>query len=226
MQSPSVTLPLTLLSWADSLQCRTGLLYRPAMQKTSQIFKFLAPTKYRRPPKFHWFLPNYSSLYICSQASCKKLVKTKSDHHHCPLSVYALTSSKIDAIIEIHRWGLCTLQTEGGGRGRGGEGELRGGGGVSKKPSCPCFHLLSQFILWSLFRLSPGCCEAYFDKYWIEMIRKPLSMTPGKNVINFSPVSMTPHFSHPINCSDNRGLFFLQNCKPRGKNKDVAVRRQ
>jgi hypothetical protein len=27
--------------------------YRPAMQEMSQIFNFLAPTKYGRPPKFH-----------------------------------------------------------------------------------------------------------------------------------------------------------------------------
>ena len=50
-------------------------LYRPAMQKTSQI---LASTKYRRLPRFHWFSPNYSSQYLCSQASHQKLVKAKS----------------------------------------------------------------------------------------------------------------------------------------------------
>ncbi len=67
MQSSTVALPpAALLLWVDSLPYCTGLLYRPAMLKTSQI---LAPTKYRRPPKIHWFLPNYSSLYICSQAS-------------------------------------------------------------------------------------------------------------------------------------------------------------
>ncbi len=79
MQSAVLALAAPLL-WADSLPYRTGLLYRPAMQKKSQI---LAQTKYWCPPKFHWFSPNYTSLYICSQESCKKLVKTKSDHHHC-----------------------------------------------------------------------------------------------------------------------------------------------
>ncbi len=38
--------------------------------------------------------PNYSSQYLCSQASYKKLVKTKSDHHHCLISVHILMTSK------------------------------------------------------------------------------------------------------------------------------------
>jgi hypothetical protein len=38
--------------WADSLPHCTGLLYRPAMQKMSQI---LAPTKYRRLQDFTHF---------------------------------------------------------------------------------------------------------------------------------------------------------------------------
>jgi hypothetical protein len=33
--------------------------------------------KYWRLPKIHWFLPNYSSLYLCSQASYQKMVKTQ-----------------------------------------------------------------------------------------------------------------------------------------------------
>ncbi len=104
MQSPSVALPLNaLLLWADSLLHCTGLLYRPAMQKMSQI---LAPTKYWHPLKIHWFSPSYSSLYICSQVSYQKVVKTKSDHHHCLISVHILTTSKIEAVIEIHCWGL------------------------------------------------------------------------------------------------------------------------
>ncbi len=60
MQSLSLALLLAApLLWADSLPYCTGLLYRLAMLKTSQIF---APTKYRCPPKIHWFLPNDSSL--------------------------------------------------------------------------------------------------------------------------------------------------------------------
>ncbi len=165
MQSPSVTLPLTLLLWADCLQYRTGLLYRPAMQKTS---KFLAPTKYRRPPKFHWFSPNYSSLYIY------KLVKTKSDHHHCPLSVYALTTSKIDAIIEIHWWSLFTLQMVGGGeeRGRGMLVSLSrwigwGGGGVwANNPSV--------LVSTSCHNFSFGLSFAY-----LQAAVRPLSINIG-----------------------------------------------
>jgi hypothetical protein len=64
MQSPSEALLLAaLLLWADYLPYCTGLLYRPAMLKMSQI---LALTKYWCPPKIHWFSPNYSSFYICS----------------------------------------------------------------------------------------------------------------------------------------------------------------
>jgi hypothetical protein len=48
----------------------------PTMLKTSQI---LAPTKYQRTPKIHWFSPNYSSLYICSQtpSKCSKCGENK-----------------------------------------------------------------------------------------------------------------------------------------------------
>ncbi len=42
-------------------------------------------------------------------------------------------------------------------------------------------------------------------------------MKLGKNVIAGDPA---------INCCDNRGLFFLQNCEPHGKNKNAAMRRQ
>jgi hypothetical protein len=43
---------------------------------------------------FTYFRQNYSSQYLCSHASYKKLVKTKSDHHHCPISVYILLTCK------------------------------------------------------------------------------------------------------------------------------------
>jgi hypothetical protein len=41
-------------------------------------------------------------------------------------------------------------------------------------------------------------------------------------------VSTTPpiNFSLAINCIDDKGLVFLQNCELRGKIKDAAVRRQ
>jgi hypothetical protein len=104
MQSSSVALPpAALLLWADSLPYCIGLLYWPAMLKASQI---LAPTKYLRPPKIHRFSPNYGSLYISSQASYQKVVKTKSDHHHCPKSVFILTTSQLEAVLEIYRYGL------------------------------------------------------------------------------------------------------------------------
>jgi hypothetical protein len=85
-----------------SLYC-TDLLYQPTMLKTSQI---LALTKYRRPPKIHLFSPNYGSPNICSQASYPKVVKTKSDHHYCPIKVFILTTSELEAVLEILRYGL------------------------------------------------------------------------------------------------------------------------
>jgi hypothetical protein len=104
MQSSTVALPpAALLLWADSLPYYIGLLHWPAMLKESQI---LAPTKYLRPPKIHRFSPNYGSLYISSQASYQKVVKTKSDHHHCPKSVFILTTSQLEAVLEIYRYGL------------------------------------------------------------------------------------------------------------------------
>ncbi len=71
------------------------------------------------PPRFHWCLPNYCSQYLCSQASYQKLGKTKSDHHHCPISVHILTTSKSEAVIEIYCWGLWLLKcgVRAGGRG-------------------------------------------------------------------------------------------------------------
>jgi hypothetical protein len=161
MQSPSVAFPLAaLLLCADSLPHCTGLLYRPAMLKTSQI---LAPTKYRRSPKIHWFSPNYSSLYICSQASYQKLVKTKSDHHHCPISVHILITSKTEAITEIQRLGLWLFQwegthVEGGGRRGGGDalmflsGQGEGGVWVNSFPSAPGpgFHLPPTTLSFNL----------------------------------------------------------------------------
>ncbi len=68
MQSPSVALPLvTLLLWADSLPYCTGLLYRPAMLKTSQI---LAPTKYWRRPKIHPILSGLHQTFLMILSTC------------------------------------------------------------------------------------------------------------------------------------------------------------
>ncbi len=63
----------------------SDLLYWPAMLKMSKTL-----ANYRCAPKIHWFSLNCSSPYICSQASYQKGVKTKSDHHHCPISVCIL----------------------------------------------------------------------------------------------------------------------------------------
>jgi hypothetical protein len=45
----------------------------------------LVLTKYGYLPRFHWFSPNFSSQYLCSQESYQRLVKSKSNHHHCPV---------------------------------------------------------------------------------------------------------------------------------------------
>jgi|LakMenE01Jun11ns_1017448.scaffolds.fasta_scaffold9707782_1 hypothetical protein len=64
--------------------------YRPAMQKRHKYWHW---QNTGTPPRFHWFLPNFSSQYLCSQASYKKLVKAKSDHYHCLISVFLLLTS-------------------------------------------------------------------------------------------------------------------------------------
>jgi hypothetical protein len=50
-------------------------------------------------------------------------MKTQSDHHHCLISVLTLMASKLEAALEIHRYGLYALYMWGG----GGEGEVGGG---------------------------------------------------------------------------------------------------
>jgi hypothetical protein len=68
MQSPSVALPLVaLLLWVESLPYCTGLLYQPAMLKTSQI---LAPTKYQRWPKIHSFLSGLRQTFLMILSAC------------------------------------------------------------------------------------------------------------------------------------------------------------
>ncbi len=75
MLSSSVSLPpAALLLWADSLPYCTGLLYRPAMLKTSQIL-----ARQNTVSASTWnFLIFFSKL--------QQVVKTKSDLHHCPIS--------------------------------------------------------------------------------------------------------------------------------------------
>ncbi len=134
--------------------------------------------------KISLILANYSSLYICSQASCKKLVKTKSDHHHCPISVYTLTTSKIEAFIEIHRWGLCTLQRVRTLGGRGGGRKGRGRACVTSLITLGCEEVGEDYEqTWTTFApatlsphlsvaLSLDCLRDPLSiKHWVEMTR-------------------------------------------------------
>ncbi len=91
VQSPSMMLLLAaLLLWAESLPHCTGLSV-PACH--AENLTNIGVNKVRCPPRFHWFSPNYSSQYLCSQVSYQKLVKVKSNHHHCPISVFVLITS-------------------------------------------------------------------------------------------------------------------------------------
>jgi hypothetical protein len=44
-----------------------------------------------------------STVNLCSQASYQKMVKAKSDQHHCPISVFPLPDLYPEAIMEIPR---------------------------------------------------------------------------------------------------------------------------
>jgi hypothetical protein len=128
--------------------------------KTSQI---LASTEYWRLLRYHWFYPNYSSLLSAHRRPTKKLVKAKNDHHHS--------------------------KERGRGRWRSYQGK---GMWVNNPPSssCPGFHLISQFLLWSLFRLFLGCCKTSLDKYWIQMIRTNINLIFLKQNRNVLPGMM------------------------------------
>ena len=76
---------------------------------------------------------------------------------------------------------------------------------------------LTPLNSFSAVSLTPVINFRFFGYFW------PVSTTPGKNVINCSPVSTIPlincspvsttppiNFSLMINCIDDRGLFFLQ----------------
>jgi hypothetical protein len=122
MQSPSVVLLLAaLLVWTNSLLHYTGSFVPARHAETSQT---LASTKYWCPPRFHWFLSNFSSQYLCSQVSFQKLVKARSNHPHCPISVFLLMisiqrPSQRSAAwpLRCPKWGMGAL---GGGRKGGG----------------------------------------------------------------------------------------------------------
>ncbi len=124
MQSPSVMLPLgALLLWADSLPHCTGSFVPAHHAETSQI---LVLTKYRRPPRFHWFSPNFSSQYLCSQVSYQKLVKAKNNHHHCPKSVFLHMISTQRLSQRSAAWPLSCPKW-----GMGAWGGRKGGGGCA-----------------------------------------------------------------------------------------------
>jgi hypothetical protein len=55
--------------------------------------------------------------------SLSKSGKRINAHHHCPISVFILTASKLEDNLEIPRYGLCASCTRGG----GGEGVEKGG---------------------------------------------------------------------------------------------------
>ena len=96
------------LLWADSLPHCTG----PTCRNVTNIDA--------RLPRLHWFSPNFSSQYLCSQASYQKLVKAKSDHHHCPISVFLLLTSIRRASQRSSVWAKnCPKWGRGGGGGGG-----------------------------------------------------------------------------------------------------------
>ncbi len=150
--------------WPPCFYRRT-LSFVPARHaETSQI---LASTKYRCPPNF-----TNSSQYLCSQASYQKLINAKSNHHHCPISVFLLMSSIQRLSQRSTAWPLSCSNgvgvPDGGGGGKGGK--------ACKGP----YHIkvkggLYNFPSWSLFRLSLGCLwDSPSIVYSITMIRTEL----------------------------------------------------
>jgi len=135
MQSQSLRLPLAApLLWADSLPHCTGSFVPAPHAEMSQILAF---TKYRRPPRFHWFSPNFSCQYLCSQASYQKLVKANSNHHHCPISVFLPLTSIQRPLQRSSVWAQ-NCPNGGGGRRASILIRSRWGGAASKHAS----HLL------------------------------------------------------------------------------------
>jgi hypothetical protein len=93
---------LLMQSLSDWLQPAGQLIWAPflpycpvlvVLALHAKRHKILASTKCWLPPRFHWFSPNFSSQYLCSQASYQKMVKAKSYHHHCPILVFLLLIS-------------------------------------------------------------------------------------------------------------------------------------
>ncbi len=159
MQSPSVALVLAALIYRQTLShTLPAYCTGPPCWKRQKYWRILAP-------KIHWFSPNYNSLYIWSQASYKKVVKTKSDHHHCPIPVYILTTSKIEAVLQIHRWGLWLLKW--------GVGSTGGEGGLLAVPPSTC--LASR---WG------GLPQAMRPGQWtFTILQLSLSLSPPSSVL-------------------------------------------
>ncbi len=108
MQSPSMPLPLAaLLLWADSLRTVLAYCTGPPCRKHH---KYWQRQTIGTPQDFTDFCQTIAVNISAHRRLTKNLVKTKSDHHHCLISLYILTTSKIEAITEIHRWGLWLLK--------------------------------------------------------------------------------------------------------------------
>jgi hypothetical protein len=69
--------------------------------------------------KFTDFYPTKQSLSLPTGV-LPKSGKHINAHHHCPISVFILTSFKLEAKLEIQRYGLFDLCTGGGGGREGG----------------------------------------------------------------------------------------------------------
>jgi hypothetical protein len=95
-----------------------------------------------RPPKISLI----SVISVTPQQSLFLLIcvlsknpKIKNDHYHCPISVFILTTSKLEAIYENYRCSLKLVKLVLGGGGRGGA------------LLCTSFHLSGEQVQWVAF---------------------------------------------------------------------------
>jgi hypothetical protein len=73
--------------------------------------------------KFTDFSQTLAVRFSAHRRPIKKCGKHTNHHQYCPMSVFILTASKLEANMEIHRYGLCIIYTWGGGGGEGGKVE-------------------------------------------------------------------------------------------------------